>query len=95
MKRLSFAAFLVCFTTAAGPALADDRPTVQTVHTNDYVDQSIAGDRVITFSTDGLDAGGPSIFGFTMRRPPGVVRVGLIRPRVNFVAELLKSVENL
>lgn len=98
MKRLSFAAILVCFTTAAGPVLAGDRPTVQTVqtvHTNDYDDQSIAGDRVITFSTDGLDAGGSSMFGFTLRRPPGVVRLGLIRPRVNFVAELLKSVENL
>ena len=95
MKRLSFAAFLVCFTTAAGPALADDRPTVSTVHTNDYLDQNVAGDRIITFSTDGLEAGGSSMYGFTLRRPPGVIRLGLIRPRVNFVAELLKSVENL
>ncbi len=95
MKRLSFAAFLVCFTTVAGPALADDRPTVSAVQTSDYLDHNVAGDRIITFSTDGLDAGGTSMYGFTLRRPPGVIRLGLIRPRVNFVAELLKSVENL
>ena len=92
MKRLPFAVIAVCFSTVTGSALAEDRPTVET---SNYVDRSVAGDRVITFSTDGLDAGGSSMFGFTMRRPPGVVRVGLIRPRVNFVAELLKSVENL
>ena len=94
MKRLPFAVFAVCFSTVTGSALAQERPTVKT---SDYVDQTapVTGDRVITFSTDGLDAGGTSMFGFTMRRPPGVVRVGLIRPRVNFVAELLKSVENL
>ena len=92
MKPLPFAMIAVCFLTVCGSARAEDRPTVTT---NDYVDHAVAGDRVITFSTDGLDAGGTSMFGLTMRRPPGVVRLGLIRPRVNFVAELLKSVENL
>lgn len=49
----------------------------------------------MTFGGDPLSGDAESFYGFEVRRPPGVLRQGLIRPRVNFVSELLKSVENL
>jgi len=69
--------------------------TSRTVTTTDYVDKDLQGDQVVTFTGDELAgmSGGP--YGNILRRPPGVTRAGLIRPRMNFVSELLKSVENL
>lgn len=76
-------------------ASAAKRPT-QTHKTNDYVEQSsLGGDSVVTFTGDDLAAPPNGAYGDIIRRPPGVTRVGLIRPRMNFVADLLKSVENL
>ena len=64
--------------------------------TADYTEQGAAGgDQVVTFGGDQLAGDADSAYGFTIRRPPGVLRAGLLRPRVNFVSELLKSVENL
>ena len=60
-----------------------------------YAESRVEGGSVIKFEADTLGGGGPNAFGETIRRPPGAVRVGLIRPRFNFVPELLKSVENL
>jgi hypothetical protein len=60
-----------------------------------YAESRFEGGSVIRFEADTLGGGGPNAFGETLRRPPGAVRVGLIRPRFNFVPELLKSVENL
>ena len=66
-----------------------------TVTTSDYTDQRVEGDQIVTFRDDALAGDTDSAYGFTLRRPPGILRQGLIRPRVNFVSELLKSVENL
>ena len=64
--------------------------------TADYTEQGVlGGDQVVTFGGDQLEGDPDSYFGFTLRRPPGIIRHGLIRPRTNFVTELLKSVENL
>ena len=63
--------------------------------TADYTEQSVGGDQVITFTGDELPAPANGFDGGVIRPLPGVIRLGLIRPRVNFVAELLKSVENL
>ncbi len=60
-----------------------------------YMEQRTEGGAVVTFEKDDLQGGGPSALGDSIRRPPGAIRVGLIRPRFNFVPELLKSVENL
>jgi len=80
-------------------ALAEEpsaKKTTQTHKTNDYTEQtSVAGDSVVTFSGDDLPADPRGAYGDIIRRPPGTIRVGLIRPRLNFVPELLKSVENL
>jgi hypothetical protein len=72
----------------AGTASAQPR-------TPDYVEQKVGGDQFVKFTGDELAAapGGP--YGDIIRPFPGVIRAGLIRPRVNFVSELLKSVENL
>ncbi|HOU91139.1 MAG TPA: hypothetical protein PLU22_08845 [Polyangiaceae bacterium] len=47
------------------------------------------------FDADGLAANGYETLASTIRRRPGTVRVLLIRPRVEFVGELSKSVEQL
>lgn len=47
------------------------------------------------FSDDPLNAGGFGPNDATIRVRPGPVRTTLIRPRVSFIPEMLKSVENL
>ena len=79
----------------AAPAAAATPTTTTTTTTSDYVEQRTGSDQVVTFGGDPLGGDPNSAYGFTMRSPPRVLRAGLIRPRVNFVSELLKSVENL
>jgi len=81
--------------TAPAPAPAAAAAASTTVTTSDYVEQRVDGNQVVTFPGDTLPGDQNSAYGFTVRRPPGVLRAGLIRPRVNFVSELLKTVENL
>lgn len=47
------------------------------------------------FTDDPLSAGGFSPNDATLKVRPGPVRTTLIRPRISFVPEMLKSVENL
>lgn len=63
--------------------------------TPDYTESRVDGSQVVTFGGDPLRGDDNSAYGFSMRAPPRVLRAGLIRPRVNFVMELVKSVENL
>ena len=84
--------------SAQAPATPTPAPApapTTTVTTADYTEQRVGGDQVVTFPGDTLPGDNNSAYGFTIRRPPGVLRANLIRPRVNFVSELLKSVENL
>ncbi len=78
---------------ASGPARAS--AATVTVSTRDYTETRTGGDQVVTFPGDELPADGPNPYGDTIRRPPGVMRQGLVKPRLNFVSELVKSVENL
>ena len=80
---------------AQAPATTPTPPTTTTTTTSDYTETRTEGSQVISFGIDRLDGDPNSAYGFTMRRPPGVLRAQLIRPRMNFVSELLKSVENL
>ena len=84
--------------TMAALALFTLAPTAAaqtTTHTSDYTEQrGIAGDQVVKFTGDELAAPPGSASGNIMVRT-GPIRVPLIRPRLNFVPELLKSVENL
>lgn len=70
-------------------------PSTTVVSTRDYTEQRLEGNQVVTFPGDELPGEGMSYYGDTVRRPPGVLRAGLVRPRLNFVPELLKTVENL
>jgi hypothetical protein len=92
------AALGVTLLFAVEAAAQPSRPlTTTTTTTTDYTEQRTAatGDQIVTFIGDELPAPTNGPYGTTIRRPPGVTRVGLIRPRLNFVSELLKSVENL
>ena len=85
---------------SAVPALAQDKTAVKsapntTRTTSDYSESELAGNQVVKFTGDELPADGPDIYGGLVKAPPGPIRAGLLRPRLNFVPELLKSVENL
>ncbi len=83
----------VCASTAAyaqAPTQAN-----KTFVTKEYTEQQLEGNQVVTFPDDGLLGVDADPFGAVIKPPPRVLRVGLIRPRANFVPELLKSVENL
>lgn len=53
------------------------------------------GEQNVVFKDDPLAAGGLGPNDFVIRVPPSPKRVMLLRPRTQFVQEMLKSVENL
>jgi hypothetical protein len=98
MLALSASAFAQAPTSSPKPAGAAAKATAPTTHvdtTAGYTEQSVDGSQVVEFIGDPLKGDENSAYGFTMRSPPRVLRALLIRPRVNFVSELVKSVENL
>lgn len=61
-----------------------------------YAERRIGDDAEVIFhDEDTLVGDAPAWYGSGLRGVPRVLRAGLIRPRTNFVPELLKSVENL
>ncbi|AKV02175.1 hypothetical protein AKJ09_08838 [Labilithrix luteola] len=61
-----------------------------------YVERKVGSDQEIIFPEEDSLVGDPlSTYGFGVMPAPRVLRAGLIRPRNNFLPELLKSVENL
>ncbi len=66
-----------------------------TLRTADYTERHVEGDQIVQFTGDELAAPATGAYGMSVVRPPGVLRAGLVRPRVNFFPELLRSVENL
>ena len=82
---------------ATAPAAAATAATGSsaTNTTAEYKELSVDGSQVVEFTGDPLQGDENSWYGFSMRAPPRVLRQLLIRPRVNFVSELVKSVENL
>jgi hypothetical protein len=96
MLALSTTAFAQAPTSAPKPAAPAAKATTTTTNTtSDYSELSVDGSQVVEFTGDPLKGDENSAYGFTMRSPPRVLRALLIRPRVNFVSELVKSVENL
>jgi hypothetical protein len=93
---LSTTAFAQAPTSPPKPAAPAAKATTTTTNTtSDYSELSVDGSQVVEFTGDPLKGDENSAYGFTMRSPPRVLRALLIRPRVNFVSELVKSVENL
>jgi hypothetical protein len=71
-------------------------PPARPAPTSEYTERQDAdGSQVIDFGNDLVVDGTLNIFGDVVRPPPLVTRAALIRPRMNFVPELIKSVENL
>lgn len=60
-----------------------------------YSDDVAGEQRTVTFCDDLGDGSSHTPMIDVIRRPPGALRLGLIRPRVQFISEMLKSVENL
>lgn len=73
--------------SASSVALAQDAPGYQTKDVSDGYQ--------VTFRDDPLAAGGIDPNSATINVRKGPMRATLIRPRVTFVSEMLKSVENL
>lgn len=94
MKLSILTAAAAAATLASFPAGAQTASGA-THATGEYVEKNVGGDAVVTFVGDELAAPPGGAYGDTVRRPPGVTRLGLIRPRMNFVVELVKTVENL
>lgn len=81
-------------TTAGAKTTAP--PTTTTSRTADYVEQKeVGGDQVIKFTGDELAGENGAPGSSLMIRVAGPIHTPLIRPRLNFIPELLKSVENL
>lgn len=102
MKIGLFAAAACAAVLCSQGAFAQDKPEKKTAPapttraTADYTErQEVDGSQVVSFGGDELPADGPNIYGGIVQRPPTVIKQLLIRPRMNFVPELLKSVENL
>ena len=98
LRRVFMGGVCAIVLAASGVAQAQpkDKPTPSpTTTTSEYVETNVAGDQVVKFTGDELRGPENAFYGQTIRRPPGALRAGLIRPRLNFVPELLKSVENL
>jgi hypothetical protein len=81
-------------TGARGPGSAASASTIA-VSTADYTERQVDGGQVVEFPGDPLPADGLGVDGDLIRAVPRVLRAGLIRPRLNFIPELLKTVENL
>lgn len=81
--------------TSLGADAGAQKPAAPAPPTTAYTELNVGGNQVVTFTGDELDGPSGRPGGALFVRPPGVARVGLIRPRMNFVSELLKSVENL
>ncbi len=98
-RSISAAIFAVILAETDGAAAQGgsppSRPATVVVSTDDYTERLVSGGQVVEFPGDAL-AGDPlGAYGDAIRPPPRVLRAGLVRPRLNFVRELLKSVEHL
>lgn len=61
----------------------------------DFVDQTDKDGQRVVFKDDPMTADTMGSTGAVLVLRPSAARVGLLRPRVEFIREMLKSVENL
>ena len=90
-KSLAVAAFalIALFATTASAQ------TKTTTTGDGFMDQTDKDGQRVMFKDDPLAAENRGSTGATILVRPTAARVGLLRPRVQFVTEMLKSVENL
>ncbi len=87
MRKTAFGLALALGVFATCTAFADNTPT--------YVERNVGTDQNVTFKDDVLGAGGFGPNDILLRVRPSAVRMMLLRPRTQFVTQMLKSVENL
>jgi hypothetical protein len=73
----------------AHPARADD------VGRAPYRETTVGSDTVVDFPDDPLDGKGIGTLGLDVRIGPKAMRLNLMRPRLNFLTEMYKSVEHM
>ena len=83
---------LVLAIVATGAAGA---PSLAQAQTSGYQETATGGDAQLIFKDDVMTAGGLDGTMSVVKVPTRALRSGLLRPRVEFVAELTKTVENL
>jgi len=88
MKKITALLFAALTLSVAVTASAD--PTTTT-----YVEKNGTSGQDITFKDDPMTAGGIDPKGVVITVRPSAVRMMLLRPRTQFISEMLKSVENL
>ncbi len=91
MKRAAVGLAMACVALCAS---AHDANAEQNSHA-EYTERNAGADQNVIFKDDPLAAGafGPGEPVIVVR--PAAVRMLLVRPRVQFISEMLKSVENL
>jgi hypothetical protein len=92
-KSLAAATFalVALLATTASAQTAQAKPTAA----DGFMDQTDKDGQKVIFKDDPLAADNRGATGATILVRPSAGRVGLLRPRVQFVTEMLKSVENL
>ena len=90
---LTFAAVLAALLTSSLASAQGTAPSP--APTRDYTEKKVDGGTVVTFPGDQLPGDRNDPYGGMILRPPRVIRAGLLQPRLNFIPELLKSVENI
>lgn len=88
MKKLVIACGVLAGLSLASFASADDKSTT-------YVDKTTKDGQDVVFKDDPMSAGGLDPKGAVITIRPSAVRMALLRPRTQFVTEMLKSVEAL
>jgi hypothetical protein len=84
----TLASLVAGFALQAGPS-----PALH--HDSMFDEHKVDSGTEVFFFDDDLRASERSIFGDTVRRPPGALRYGLLRPRFHFIPELTKSIEQI
>jgi Cu/Ag efflux protein CusF len=98
-RRVGLVAFaLVVFaatTASAQTTKTQAAQATQATSADGFMDQTDKDGQKVIFKDDPLGAGNHDANGATILVRPTAARVGLLRPRVQFITEMLKSVENL
>jgi hypothetical protein len=87
MKKTGFVLALALGIFAATSASADNTTT--------YVEKKDGNDQNVIFTDDPMTAPGMGPLGEQIKVRPSAVRMMLLRPRTQFITQMLKSVENL
>lgn len=87
-RRAAWLAFALVFVSSGASAQAGSGGA-------GYTESRTDSGSAVTFTDDLATGGALGPLGDIVKSPPRAARMMLLRPRYNFVSEMLKSVENL